>query len=31
MNGEAPHVGKCEICGKFDEKYEKNKYYERKL
>jgi hypothetical protein len=28
MNGEAPHVGKCEICKGFDEKYEKNIYYE---
>ena len=28
MNGEAPHVGKCEICEKFDKKYEINKYYE---
>tara|TARA_Y100000591_G_C21357625_1_gene462429 strand:+ start:44 stop:475 length:432 start_codon:yes stop_codon:yes gene_type:complete len=28
MNDEASHVGKCEICEKFDKKYEINKYYE---
>ena len=29
MSGdESPHVGKCEICEKFDKKYEKNTYYE---
>ena len=27
MSKESPHVGKCEICEKFDEKYEKNTYY----
>lgn len=27
INGESTHVGKCEICDNFDNKYDNNKYY----